>query len=132
MSIWSRLRERRRRRGLAREYPQTMIAFQVRLLRLSRAMTRSELATAAGLSRRVLARIENPEDAGDYDLGALTRIAEVFDVALLARFVSIRDAVAQADSDVPPTFDEAASPPVVEPATTEEPGPGTLAPDPAE
>lgn len=108
-NLWARLRDRRRRRTFAHQYAQTTVAFQVRLLRLSRAMSRAEMASEAGISSRVLRRIENPDDEGDYELGALTNIAAVFDVALIARLVPFSQAAAQVADDAPPTFDQEAA-----------------------
>lgn len=63
------------------------IAFEVRMLRLSRGWTQEELAAKCDESTPTISRIENPEGSW-MRLATLEKIARAFDVALLVRFAS--------------------------------------------
>ena len=86
------------------------IAFQVSALREKRGWTQTELGARAGKPQNVVSRIENP-DYGKFTIRTLLDIAAAFDVALLVKFVSYGDLLAQMRNLTPkalavPNFEE--------------------------
>ncbi len=65
----------------------TDLAFQIRLLRDKRGWKQKDLARMMGVSQARIAQLENPS-YGKYSSQTLRRLAGVFDVALVQRFVS--------------------------------------------
>jgi transcriptional regulator with XRE-family HTH domain len=64
------------------------LAYQIRALREDRGWSQRELATRLGLKNQsAVARLEDPA-YGKLSLATLTKIASIFDIAFLARFVS--------------------------------------------
>ncbi|MFM0115658.1 helix-turn-helix transcriptional regulator [Paraburkholderia nemoris] len=82
-----KLRKRSYRAAYARQKVEQGLAFQLRELRLERGMTQAELAAQLGLrGQSAIARLEDPA-YGKMSLQTLMKLAEVFDVALLTKFV---------------------------------------------
>lgn len=81
-----RLQDRNVREALVDAHIRNGIAFQVRSLRRGKGWTQEQLADAAGTKPTQVGRVENP-DYGSHTVRMLRRIASVFDVALVVRFV---------------------------------------------
>lgn len=62
------------------------LAFQIRGMRNSRGWTQAQLAGKCNSRQTLISRLENP-DYGRYTIETLKKLASVFDVALLVRFV---------------------------------------------
>jgi transcriptional regulator with XRE-family HTH domain len=61
------------------------LAFQIRVMRQSKAWSQAEFAKKLGTSQNAVFRIENPA-YGKQSLTTLKKIAEIFDVGLIVRF----------------------------------------------
>lgn len=86
------------------------VAFQVNAMRERRGWTQSELGRRANKPQNVISRIEDP-NYGKVTIRTLLDIAAAFDVALLVKFVSFGDLLAQMRHLSPqtlavPSFDE--------------------------
>jgi transcriptional regulator with XRE-family HTH domain len=98
------------REAFVEENMKAGIAFQMSALRDKRGWTQAELGERAGKPQNVISRIENP-DYGRFTLRTLLDIAAAFDVALLVKFVSYGDLLAQLKNVSPeilavPSFEE--------------------------
>ena len=63
------------------------LAFQLRQLRDNREWTQDELATKLGTSQNAISRLENP-NYGKASTTTLKKLAAIYDVGLIVRFVS--------------------------------------------
>lgn len=66
------------------------LAFQVRAMRKERGWSQNELATLTSTRQSAISRMENP-DYGQFNIETLKKLASVFDVALMVRFVSFSE-----------------------------------------
>lgn len=81
-----RLQDRSVREALVDAHIRNGIAFQVRSMRRTKGWTQEQLAHAVGTKSTQIGRVENP-DYGSHTVRMLRRIASVFDVAVVVRFV---------------------------------------------
>jgi transcriptional regulator with XRE-family HTH domain len=88
------LKDKEYRDAFAIEHIDTGIPFQIRALRKQkdRKWTQKELAKRARMAQETISRIENP-NYGKLTLKTLKRLASVFDVALMVRFVPFSELV---------------------------------------
>lgn len=103
------------RDAFVEENIKTGIAFQVNALREKRGWTQKDLGDRAKKPQNVISRIEDP-DYGKFTLRTLLDIASAFDVALLVKFVSYGELLAQLKNVSPealavPSFEEERSVP---------------------
>jgi transcriptional regulator with XRE-family HTH domain len=68
------------------------IPFQIRALREKGSWTQQELATKAGMKQSWVSKIESPGYSG-FSLKTLLKLASVFDVGLVVRFVPVGELV---------------------------------------
>lgn len=61
------------------------------LLRKKHGWTQKELARRVGLRQTIISRMENPSDVYRYNLKTIEKLATVFDVALMVKFVSFSE-----------------------------------------
>ncbi len=85
------------------------ISFQIRAMRTQRGWTQAELAGRAGMKQSWIAKLESPYKG--FSLQTLLKVASVFDVGLLVRFVPISELVKRElklspESLTPVSFDE--------------------------
>ena len=62
------------------------LAFQIRTMRKNDNLSQKDLAGSLGTQQTAISRLENP-DYGQFNLGTLKKLASIFDVALMVRFV---------------------------------------------
>lgn len=74
------------RSKLVESHLRKAIAFQLRALRDREQWSQQHLAEAAGMTQNAISRLESPS-YGKHTITTLKRMAEVFDVALVVRFV---------------------------------------------
>jgi transcriptional regulator with XRE-family HTH domain len=86
-SLLHHLKDKKFRDTFASEQLDKMLSKQIRALRRQRGWTQQELAVKAGMSQTRIAQLENPRIPFDH-LGPLRKLAAVFDVALVVRFIS--------------------------------------------
>lgn len=97
----SRLKSPAYRRAYVRAHATKGLAYQIRALREQRGWTQMELARRLGLSNQsAVARMEDPA-YGKLSLESLLRLSDVFDVALLPRFVSFSKLIAETENLTP-------------------------------
>jgi transcriptional regulator with XRE-family HTH domain len=82
-----RLKNKKYRDSFVESYIKIGIPFQLRALREERGWTQKELADRIGVKQAWIAQIENPNYSG-FSLKTLLKLASVFDIGLLVRFVS--------------------------------------------
>src|SRR6266446_2667407 len=75
-----------RHKWLTRDVSES-ISSQIRAMRYSRGWSQQELAERLGTRQSVIVRYERPDYDG-YSIDTLLKIANIFDVALIVRFVS--------------------------------------------
>ncbi len=78
----------------------TGLSFQIRAMRQARGWTQEELAARIGMKQEGVSRLESL-DYGRFTLTTLKRLASVFDVALVVRFVPFSD-LAESTANVSP------------------------------
>lgn len=98
------------REALAIEHVNTTLAVQIHKMRENRQWSQSDLANRLGKHQETISQWENP-DYGRYSISTLKELASAFDVALLVKFISFGELVADMVnlSSVrlcPPSFDE--------------------------
>ncbi len=79
------LKDKEFRDAFLRIYVLASVSYQIKALRESRSMTQKQLAAKLGISQSEIARLESGRATPR--ISTLTQIAEVFDVALVIRFV---------------------------------------------
>ena len=84
----AKLKNKEYRDAYIAETLKTALAAQIMAMRAKRGWTQAELARRVGTTQNVISRLEDP-DYGKFNLQTLLDIAAAFDVALLAKFVSI-------------------------------------------
>lgn len=95
-----KLRDKEYRKAHVGSLTRHWLAFQVRRLREQRGWSQSELAARAGMQQSTIARLENPNYHG-LSLSTMLRLADAFDVAFLAQFVSF-DELTERRADLSP------------------------------
>ena len=75
----------------------SQIAIQIQVLRRQRRMTQTELARALGTRQSAVSELENV-DHGSWTLSTLKKLARVFDVGLVVKFVPFRQMAADAET----------------------------------
>jgi len=86
-ALWSRLRRNAEARTrFVESHLAKNLAFQIRGMRDQNDWSQQELATKAGMTQNAISRLENPF-YGKATITTLKRVATVFDVALVVRFV---------------------------------------------
>lgn len=88
------LKDKEYRDAFAVEHIDTGIPFQIRTLReqKDRKLTQKELGIRAGMAQETISRIEDP-NYGKLTLKTLKRLASVFDVALMVKFIPFSELV---------------------------------------
>lgn len=85
------------------------MAYAIRINREKRGWTQQELADRSQTSLDLIQEIENPDNDGLYQLGALRKIANAFDIALRVDFTDYhvldesRHRLSEDDLYIPPT-----------------------------
>ena len=86
-SLWARLRRGSDARArFVESHLSKNLAFQIRAMRDQTDWTQEQLAEKVGTNQNAISRLENP-NYGKATITTLKRIASVFDVALVVRFV---------------------------------------------
>lgn len=80
------------------------VSFQIRGMRKGRKWSQKKLATEIGTQQEAISRLENP-DYGRFSLDTLKKVAAVFDVALLVRFIPFSELAARTTSMTRRTID---------------------------
>jgi transcriptional regulator with XRE-family HTH domain len=83
------------------------LAWQIRAMREARGWTQGEVATRMGTAQSVVCNLENPAYILHSSLSTLLRLANVFDVALIARFTDWKkwcDDMLGAAAFIPPSY----------------------------
>ncbi len=68
------------------------IPFQIKALREQRELTQKDFEELSGMKQALISRLENPDYSG-FTLATLKKIASVYDIGLIVRFVPISDLV---------------------------------------
>jgi transcriptional regulator with XRE-family HTH domain len=87
-----RLKNKEYRDSFVESHIKIGIPFQIRLLREERGWTQKELADRIGVKQAWIAQIENPNYSG-FSLKTLFKLASIFDIALIVRFISFSNLV---------------------------------------
>jgi len=82
----ARLKNKQYRDGFVAAHIKIGIPFQIRALREQRGWTQKELAERIGSNQAWIAQIENPNYSG-FSLKTLSKLASIFDIGLIVRFV---------------------------------------------
>jgi transcriptional regulator with XRE-family HTH domain len=90
--LLTRLHDKRYREGFVEAHIKIGIPFQIRILREQRGWTQKDLADRVGSKQAWIAQIENPNYSG-FSLKTLLKIASVFDVGLIVRYVPFGDLI---------------------------------------
>jgi len=111
-SIWQRLRDGAYRHAYVSKLIGDKLAVQIYSMRISRRWTQADLAQKTGMKQSRISRLEGSCD--HVSLNTLRRIAKVFDVALVVKFVPFRELVREIatesiDKEIP-SFDSDVSP----------------------
>ena len=85
-SLKSEFSDKEYRHGYLGSFLESVIAVQIRSLRIQRNLSQSELASRMGVTQSTIARLEGGQ--GIPTAKTLLRLAEAFDVALNVRFVT--------------------------------------------
>jgi transcriptional regulator with XRE-family HTH domain len=80
------------RDSIAIEHVNTTLAIQIRKMRESRKWNQNDLASHLGKHQETISQWENP-DYGRYSISTLKKLAAIFDVALLVKFVPFGELV---------------------------------------
>jgi transcriptional regulator with XRE-family HTH domain len=104
--MWDSLKDPELRRQFIDAHVDEGIAFQIRSLRNKRPQTQPEFAKELGVKQPLVSAWENP-NYGKYSLNTLKKLAKVFDVGLLVRFVPFSQLV---DWTISPTYSGIAPP----------------------
>lgn len=89
-ALWSALSDFEYRRGFAEAHVADFLANQIHTLRLDRGLNQRELAKAANITQPQISNWESSCDG--ITLTSLNKLAEAFDVALIAKFVPFSEA----------------------------------------
>ena len=88
------------------------LAAQIRASRSARGWSQRELARQSGISLRSVQRLENPRVGSDPAMEMLGKVANAFDVALVAQFIPVSAMISGLASSclperlAPPSFTE--------------------------
>jgi transcriptional regulator with XRE-family HTH domain len=82
----ARLKDKQYRDSFVSSHIKIGVPFQIRALREHRGWTQKELAVRVGTKQAWIAQIENPNYSG-FSLKTLLKLASVFDVGLIVRYV---------------------------------------------
>lgn len=88
----SKLKNKEYRDAFLAELITTGIPFQIRALREQRNLTQKQLGDQADMAQESISRLEDP-NYGKLNLKTLKRLASVFDVGLVVRFVPFSELV---------------------------------------
>ena len=88
----ARLKDKQYRDGFVSAHIKIGIPFQIRALRERKGWTQKELAERVGTKQAWIAQIENPNYSG-FSMKTLLKLASVFDIGLIVRFVPISNLV---------------------------------------
>src|SRR6266498_3968386 len=99
-ALKAKLKDKNYRNSYVAETLKTALASQIAALRAKEQWTQADLARKVGTTQNVISRLEDP-DYGKFSLRTLLDLAAAFDVALLAKFVSLERFVNEFD-DVSP------------------------------
>lgn len=86
------LKDKNYRDAFVEESINVGIPFQIKALREQRDLTQKEFEKEYGIKQAAMSRLENPNYSG-FTLSTLKKIASLFDVGLIVRFVPISDLV---------------------------------------
>jgi transcriptional regulator with XRE-family HTH domain len=92
ISLLKELQDKEFRHAYAARHITTGIAYQIRALREERGWSQAEMGRQAGKPQSVISRLESP-NYGKLSIQTLLELAEVFDVALMVRFISFSELV---------------------------------------
>lgn len=93
--IVSSLMDKEYRDEFVSEEVNEILPAQIRALRENTPLTQKELAKKLGTTQTVVSQLENP-NYGRYSLSTLKRLASVFDVGLIVRFVPFSELIDRA------------------------------------
>ncbi len=93
----SKLADQKFRQAFAWAQLRHTIAAQVRLLREQHGWDQATLAKKIGTTQSVISRLENP-NYGRYNMATLQKLANIFDLGMVLRFVSFSEIKAFAQS----------------------------------
>lgn len=99
--IVASLRNKAYRDALAEEGINEGVPFQIRAMRQARGWSQKELAKRLGMTQHGISRLENP-NYGKFTLTTLKRLAPIFDVALVVKYVPFSH-LADAMANLSPT-----------------------------
>ena len=107
--IWESLHDREYRKEFGSANINVGLAFQIHGLRQRQKLTREELAGLMGITEQGVQALEDP-NYERYSLKILQKLAAVFDVALLVKFVPFSTLVdwevnLTSDTIAPPSFE---------------------------
>ena len=86
------LKDQEYREAFVSEHIDTGIPFQIRALREQRNLTQKKFEKLSGMKQAAISRLENPDYSG-FTLSTLKKIASIYDIGLMVRFVPISDLV---------------------------------------
>lgn len=90
--IIEELKDREYRNAFVEESINIGIPFQIKALREQRKLKQKDFEKLSGMKQALISRLENPDYSG-FTLATLKKIASVYDVGLIVRFVPISDLV---------------------------------------
>ncbi len=86
------LKDKEYRDAFVEEHIDTGIPFQIKALREQRDLTQKGFEKLSGMKQALISRLENP-NYSSFTLSTLKKIASIFDIGLIVRFVPISDLI---------------------------------------
>lgn len=110
-SLIERLKNKKSRSAFVRAHTRKLIAKQIRAMRNKEKYTQQEMESEFGIKQSWISDLENPNKPGMVNVQTLLKIADVFDVGLLVRFVPFDTFIEYSEKIYPedlavPSYDE--------------------------